>query len=148
VASARRQALIDAPIDVVWRLVGDPARYPEWAGSVLEVTGLATLQPGATFRQKTRGPIGRSETTFLIEELQDLHEIRLRCLASGLYSRWLLTEARDATFADIEIGMEPTSLAYRAADATIGRSWYRRIGEESLAGLRAAVEREREPDSG
>jgi uncharacterized protein YndB with AHSA1/START domain len=143
-SSARRQALIEAPIDAVWRLVGDPARYPEWAGGVLEVTGLATLEPGATFRQKTSGPLGTGEATFVIEELHDLHEIRLRCLDSGLYSRWLLTEAQDATFAEFEIGMEPTSLAYRAADATIARSWYRRIGEESLAGLRAAVQRERE----
>jgi uncharacterized protein YndB with AHSA1/START domain len=144
VSCARRQALIEAPIDAVWRLVGDPARYPEWAGGVLEVTGLATLEPGATFSQTTRGPLGKVETTFVIEDLQDLHEIRLRCVESGLYSRWLLTEARDATFADVEIGMEPTSLANRAADATIGRGWYRRISEESLAGLRAAVERERE----
>jgi hypothetical protein len=148
VSSARRQALIDAPIDVVWRLVGDPARYPEWAASVLEVTGLASVQQGATFRQKSRGPLGNTETTFLIDELDDLHEIRLRCVESGLYSRWLLTEAQDATFADLEIGMEPTSLAARASNAIFGRSWYRRLSEDSLAGLRDAVRRERATASG
>jgi hypothetical protein len=143
VSCARRQALIDAPIEAVWRLVGDPARYPEWAGGVLEVTGLATLAQGATFQQKIQSPMGKAETTFVIDELQDLHEIRLRCLASGLYSRWLLTEARDATFAELEVGMEPAALRYRAADATFGRIWFRRIGEQSLAGLRKAVQRER-----
>jgi uncharacterized protein YndB with AHSA1/START domain len=148
VSSARRQALIEAPIDAVWQLVGDPARYPEWAGGVVEVTGLATLEQGATFRQKLRGPVGSTETTFVIDELQDLHEIRLRCLSSGLYSRWLLTEAQDATFAEVDVGMEPTSLRYRAADATLGRVWYRRIGEGSLAGLRAALQRERAAGSG
>ena len=146
-SSARRQALIEAPIETVWRLVGDPARYPEWAGGVLEVTGLASIEPGATFRQKTQSPFGKADTTFVIEELQDLHEIRLRCVESGLYSRWLLTQAQDSTFAELEIGMEPTSLVHRAADMTIGRSWYRRIGEESLDGLRAAVQREREASS-
>jgi hypothetical protein len=38
-AEVRRQALIDAPVDEVWRLVGDPARYPEGAGGVLRLVG-------------------------------------------------------------------------------------------------------------
>jgi len=42
--SWRDQALIDAPIEVVWGLVGDPRRFPEWAGDTLEVTGLATVE--------------------------------------------------------------------------------------------------------
>ncbi len=35
-ASWRQQALIEAPVEEVWRLVGDPGRYPEWAGEVIE----------------------------------------------------------------------------------------------------------------
>lgn len=47
-SSWRQQALIDAPVNVVWELVGDPKRYPEWAGDVVEVTGLASVDEGAT----------------------------------------------------------------------------------------------------
>ncbi|MEA2473498.1 MAG: hypothetical protein QOE06_1413, partial [Thermoleophilaceae bacterium] len=50
------QALIDAPVEAVWNLVGDPRRYPEWVGrEVVEVTGLPTVQQGASYEQVTRG---------------------------------------------------------------------------------------------
>lgn len=139
-ASAHRQALIEAPIEAVWSLVGDPARYPEWAAGVVEVTGLAKAEPGAEFRQKTRVPLGpATTTTFRIDGLDELHEIHMTCERSGLYSHWLLTEAQDSTFVDIEIGMQPAELRYRAFDATIGRRWYRTLAEDSLDGLRSAV---------
>jgi uncharacterized protein YndB with AHSA1/START domain len=139
-ASARRQALIEAPIETVWSLVGDPARYPEWAAGVVEVTGLARAERGAEFRQKTKRPIGPiATTTFRIDELDELHEIHMTCEASGLYSHWQLTEAQDSTFVDVEIGMEPDALRTRAFDATIGRRWYRTLADDSLDGLRSAV---------
>jgi hypothetical protein len=144
VSSLRRQALIEAPVDAVWALVGDPTRYPEWAAGVLEVTGLATVEEGEQFRQRGRTPFGTTATTsFLIENLDDMHEIRLRCMDSGLYSHWQLTEARGATFADVEVGMLPQGIPYRAIDLTLGRRWYRRIADDSLAMLRELATRER-----
>jgi uncharacterized protein YndB with AHSA1/START domain len=127
--------MIEAPLEAVWNLVGDPARYPEWAGNVLEVTGLATVEEGATFRQKGRTPMGSQTTTFVVDDLEDMHEIRLRCLQSGYYAHWLLTEARGETFAEVELGMEPTHVGYKAFDAMMGRRWYRRLAENSLTGL-------------
>jgi uncharacterized protein YndB with AHSA1/START domain len=140
-ASARRQALIEAPIEKVWSFVGDPARYPEWAAGVVEVTGLAKAERGAEFQQKTKRPIGPiATTTFRIDELDELHEIHMTCEASGLYSHWQLTEAQDSTFVDVEIGLaDPEALRYRAFDATIGRRWYRTLADGSLDGLRSAV---------
>ena len=139
-ASARRQALIEAPIETVWSFVGDPARYPEWAAGVVEVTGLAKAERGAEFLQKTKAPFGSTTTTtFRIDELEELHEIHMTCEASGLYSHWLLTEAQESTFVDVEIGMEPAVLSRRAFDATIGRRWYRTLADDSLDGLRSAV---------
>jgi uncharacterized protein YndB with AHSA1/START domain len=135
VSSCRRHGLIEAPLQVVWDLVADPARYPEWAGGVIDVTGLATLEQGATFRQKSRTPLGPHTTTFLVEDLDDMREIRLRCLASGYYSHWLLTEAMGDTFTEVEIGMEPIHVGNRAFDAVLGRSWYRRLVDESLTQL-------------
>jgi hypothetical protein len=142
-AAWRQQALIDAPLEVVWSLVGDPRRFPEWAGNVVEVTGLAEVSTGAHFQQKSRMLGSSSETTFVIEELEDLHEIRLRCLSSGYYTHWLLTEAGEGTFADAEIGMEPTGARYRAMDTVVGKRYYRRLLDGALGGLREAAGRER-----
>jgi uncharacterized protein YndB with AHSA1/START domain len=139
------QALIDAPVEVVWDLVGDPRDYPTWVGDeVVEVTGLPTVEKGARFEQTGRGPIhaATSSTTFEIAELDELHEIRRRCTASGWYSRWVLTEADGATFADIEIGMEPTNAGYKALDVMTGKRWYRRVARASVDGLKRAVARE------
>jgi Polyketide cyclase / dehydrase and lipid transport len=141
--SWRQQALIEAPIDAVWRLVGDPRRYPEWASkTVLDVTGVPTLEPGATFQQVSRVAFGRTTTTFVVDALDDLHEIRLRCLSSGYYSHWLLTEARSETFTEVEIGMEPTALGYRTVDKVMGKRWYRKMSEESVDALRTAAQLE------
>jgi uncharacterized protein YndB with AHSA1/START domain len=143
-ASWRQQAVIDAPVEVVWGLVGDPNRYPEWAGEVVAVTGLASIDKGAEFRRVSKGPLGKSETTFAIDELEELKEIKLRCTESGYYSRWLLTEAQGATFADVEIGMEPTAIQYRLLAATVmGKRWNRKIVQEAIDGLQTALARER-----
>jgi hypothetical protein len=142
VSSCRRQGLIEAPLDVVWNLVADPARYPEWAGDVLDVTGVAVVEEGATFQQQGRTPMGTQTTTFVVEELDDMHEIRLRCMQSGYYSHWVLTEARGETFAEVEIGMDPEHVGYRAFDAVLGRRWYRRLVDDSLTHLAQVASRE------
>ena len=124
---------------MVWELVGDPNRHPEWFPRVVEVSGLTRIEQDARYRQVTR-QLGRSmDTEFAIERLEDLRNISLRCLDTGTYARWLLTEARDATFADIEMGFEPTTLPVRLFDATMGRRFFRRWTEEALEGLARAV---------
>lgn len=147
-SSWRQQAVIDAPVEVVWGLVSDPSRYPEWAAEVVEVTGLpATVDSGAEFRQVSKTPFGKSETTFAVEALEELREIKLRCQTSGYYSHWRLTEAQGATFAEVEIGMEPTALQYRMLAATVmGKRWYRRVSQEALDGLRDLAARGRPGD--
>ena len=142
-ASWRQQALIEAPVEVVWGLVGDPKRYPDWASEVVEVTGLPAVDQGVTYTQTSRMPVGSRTTTFVVDELEDLRRIRLRCVESGFYSQWHLTDARGSTFADAEIGMDPATLGPRLMDATIGKHWYRRLLGQSLEGLREAVARAR-----
>jgi uncharacterized protein YndB with AHSA1/START domain len=140
VSSFHRQALIDAPVETVWDLVGDPARYPEWAAGVVEVTGLGKVEEGAEYRQKMKDPFGaKPTTTFRIDELEDLREIHLTCERSGLYSHWQLTKAQASTFVDIEIGMQPEAFKYRAFDTLAGKRWYRSLADDSLDGLRAAL---------
>ena len=89
-ASYRRQAVIDAPVEEVWDLVGDPKRHPEWFPMVMEVSGLPSVETDATFRQVTRTVGGKIETTMAVEELDDLRQISLRCTDTGTYTRWWL----------------------------------------------------------
>lgn len=135
--------MIDAPLRDVWELVGDPRRYPEWASrEVIEVTGLPTVDLGARYEHVGRGPLGEKQrSVYEIAELEDLRHIRMRCTRSGWYSDWQLTEAEGSTFADIEIGMEPTHAGYRAVDAMAGKRWYRRTANTLVDGLKSAVGR-------
>lgn len=140
VAAYRQQCLFDAPVEAVWREIGDPNRYPAWAGEIVEVTGLDHVEAGARYQQTTKTPLGTSATDFEIEALDDLREIQVRCLVSGYYMRWVLTEAADDTYAEVEIGMDPKHIGYRAIDMTVGRRWYRRMVEDMLVRLRAVIQ--------
>jgi hypothetical protein len=126
-------------VEDVWLLVGDPRRYTEWAGDVIEVTGLPVVAEGAEFSQTTKTPLGKSRTDFVVEELEDMREIRLRCLRTGYYSHWLLTEAGDDTFCEVEVGMEPSALPYKLMDGALGRRWYRNVVTDWVDRIRAAV---------
>jgi uncharacterized protein YndB with AHSA1/START domain len=139
----REQALIEAPVEEVWELLADPARFPEWSADSIEVTGLPTrIEKGSTYQQTGPGPFGtRLTTTFEVAELDELHEIKLQCQASGYYSHWLLTEARGDTFAQLEYGVEPRGLRQRARGATITRGALRRYMADSLQGIRRLLGR-------
>ena len=68
-----------------------------------------------------------------------MREISVRCTVSGWYLHWLLTEAGTDTFAEFEVGMDPTNLGYRAVDSTVGKRWYRRTAENTLEQLRKTL---------
>jgi hypothetical protein len=140
VSAWRQQAVVEAPVSDVWALISDPARYPHWAKGVLDVTGVPKIEEGATFEQVTRDARGKPErTTFEVEELEDMRRLKMRCQATGFYSSWLLTEARDATFVDLEIGMDPVGIGPRLFTATLGKRWFRSLVDGTLDGLREAV---------
>jgi carbon monoxide dehydrogenase subunit G len=135
----RRQAVINAPIEVVWELVGDPNRHPEWFPRIIQVSELAQVETDARFRQVTRSMGSDRETTLTIMELDQLRSIGLRCLDTGMYVRFRLTEAQDGTFADIEFGMEPTTVRTRVFDATMGKRYFRRWTDDAVDRLQAAA---------
>ncbi|HEY7633210.1 MAG TPA: SRPBCC family protein [Thermoleophilaceae bacterium] len=140
VSEYRHQALIQAPIERVWELVGNPARHPEWFPRVVEVRG-DSFNPGDVFVQVTRQPSGMNGTTTLeIDHLEDMRELRFHCRDTGTYTRWVLTPARDDTFVEAQFGMEPTGLMYRTFDATVGRMYFRRWLDQTLDALAKATE--------
>ena len=138
-SACHRQALLEAPVERVWELVGNPARYPEWWPRVIEVHG-ERFEVEDEYVQVTKNPFGGKErSNFAIERLDDLREVRMRCLKSGLYSHWQLTPAADGTFVDLELGMDPQSLPDRMFDTLAGRPYFRRWAESSLDALRGAT---------
>lgn len=132
--ACRSQALINAPPSRIWELLGNPQRHPEWWPRVIEVRG-ESFDEGSNYAQVTRSAFGRVETTMHIEQADDLREIHMRCMQTGTYARWLMTEARGNTFVEVEFGMDPVGFGNRAFDAAIGRIYFRRWLSESLASL-------------
>ena len=97
------------------------------------------IHRGSTFEQTGPGPFGRQmTTTYMVEELDDLREIKLRCQRTGYYSHWRLTEAQGQTFTDVEIGIEPIGLLGRMIGVAMTKNEMRKIADESLDGLRRA----------
>jgi hypothetical protein len=143
VSAYRQQALVDAPVDVVWELVGTPSRYPEWWPRVIEVRG-ERFEEGDEYAQVTKDPVGRSETSFLLERRDDLREIRMRCQRTGMYAHWLLTPAQGETFVEVEMGMDGRRLGDRIFDLAAGKMYFRRWTTQSLDGLREAAHRRRD----
>ena len=148
-ASWKQQALIEAPVEEVWTVLCDPARGPEWSDDVIAVTGAPTkIEKGSTFDVTSKGPLGLKATTpFKVEELEDMHELKMKCQLSGFYSHWLLTQAQDGTFAEVELGIEELAtrrgLRARAAAALHTKSYLRDQVEKLLDGLRHAVSGDR-----
>ncbi|HEY1597832.1 MAG TPA: SRPBCC family protein [Thermoleophilaceae bacterium] len=134
----RRQTLIEAPLERVWELVGNPARHPEWFPRVVEVRG-DSFEPGDVFVQVTRQPIGTGTTSLEIDRLEDMRELSFHCQHTGTYTNWLLTPAQENTFVDAQFGMEPEGLVYRMFDATAGRMYFRRWLDQSLDALARTV---------
>jgi hypothetical protein len=137
-SAVRRQALINAPPSQVGDLVGDPRRHPEWWPRVIEVRG-EKFDEGSNYAQVTKDPTGKIETTMKVERLENLREINMRCTQTGTYSRWLLTEAQGDTFVDVEFGMDPAGARYRIFDVALGKLYFSRWLDKSLAALEQAA---------
>ena len=137
-SACKRQAVIEAPVDAVWELVGNPSRHPEWYPKVIEVNG-ERFEEGDQYAQVTKDPVGSSKTDFMIERMDDMREIRLVCQTTGMYAHWLLTDAQGGTFVDVEMGMQPRTAGTRFFDTVIGRMYFRRWLEQSLDALRRAT---------
>src|SRR3954447_7651671 len=139
-SAARRQALINAAPSQVWDLVVDPRRHPEWWPRVFEVRG-EEFDEGDNYAQVTKSPRGRIETSIKVERLEDVREINMRCMGTGTYTRWLLTEAQGNTFIDVEFGLDPMGISNRIFDWTFGSLYFRRWLDQSLVALEEAAEK-------
>jgi uncharacterized protein YndB with AHSA1/START domain len=140
-STIKRQAVIEAPVEDVWSLVGDPRRHPEWFPRVIEVNG-ERFEEGEEYAQVTKDLVGTARTDFLIERMENMREIRFACQKTGMYAHWLLTDAQGNTFVDVEMGMQPKKTGDRVFDAVLGRLYFRRWLDQAVDALRrTAVKR-------
>src|SRR5215216_8207928 len=137
-SACRLQAQVDVPPEVLWELIGNVERHPEWWPRVINVH-CEGLEQGCSYRQVFKSPIGVVETDVSIERLDDCREMTLRCLDTGTYARWLLADAQGGTFIDVEFGLDPKTTRTRVFDVVAGRRYFRNWLEQSIEALRAAA---------
>ena len=139
-SDCRRQALIEAPVDVVWGLVRDVNRHPDWWPKVVEVE-CEGLEEGCTYRQVTQTPFGYQELDVVVDRLEELRELRIRCVNTGTFVDLALTPAGTGTFIDARFGMEPLTTRTRIFDAVAGKRYFRRWLEQSLDAMQRVAAR-------
>ena len=135
----RHQAFVPASVPGVWALVGHPDRHPDWWPELVEVQG-QSFGRDCSYCHVTRGEEGVSETTLIVETVTELQELTVRCAESGLYMRWLLSEAQGGTFVDAEFGIdqEKATDPDPQFDPEAARRELRRWLHSSLDGLAGA----------
>jgi hypothetical protein len=135
----RQQTLIEAPVEVVWGLVGDPNRHDQWWPTVVD-SECDELEQGCRYRAVVKNPRGKEEEhTFLVEQLDDRREVVIRCVEIGTYTRFQLAEAQGGTFLDAEFGIDPQSTGMHVVSVLAGRRILRRWLEQSVDALEAAA---------
>jgi Polyketide cyclase / dehydrase and lipid transport len=134
VSAARQQAFIDAPVEVVWDLLEDVDRHPQWWPRVVEVE-CEGLEAGCTYREVVQTPLGKDEMLLRVDLLDECKELLIRCVNTGTFVHMLLTEAQDGTFVDAEFGMEPDKMRYRIFDAVAGRRYFRSWLRQSIEAM-------------
>jgi uncharacterized protein YndB with AHSA1/START domain len=137
--SSTQQAHIDASVEDVWELIGDPNRHPDWWPRMVEAQ-CSTLEQGCRYRGVVKGAFGVEEHELLIERLVGCHEISINCEGTGVTTRFLLTEAQGGTFVEGHFSIEPDSLGSKVVTAVSGRRFLRNWLEESLDNLKRTAE--------
>ena len=135
----RAQAHLDAPLEDVWGLVGNPATYPEWWPVAVEIRG-ETFEVGDVYTQVVGIAGLRREYSRIIEGREEFKELRWHCPTTGGFQHWLLTDAQGGTFVDMEMGIEdPEQARFALFDKTVGRWFIKRWAEQAIDGLRRTL---------
>ena len=142
--SSTQQTFIDAPVDQVWQLVGDPNRHPGWWPDVIEAQ-CADIREGCRYRGVVKGPFRTAEHELLIEKLEECREVSIYCEGTGVTTRFVLTDAQGGTFVDGHFSIEPNSIGTTVIAAVTGRRYLRSWLEQSLANLKQAAEQQPAP---
>jgi carbon monoxide dehydrogenase subunit G len=138
----RKQVFIPAPREVVWSLVTDVDRHPEWWPGVLEVD-CDEVGPGCEYREVIKVPFGTAERLFRIDDFDDPARFHINCVNTGAFVSIDLTAAQGGTFVAAEAGMNPKTVGLKVFDPVAGRRYFDRWLDRSLEAMReVATERD------
>ena len=137
-SEVRQQVLIEAPPNVVWALITDVNRHPEWWPDVEEVH-CEDFHEGCSYREVIKVPLGTAEREFVVNEATDCQRFRIDCVVSGAFVDLGLTEAQGGTFIDAVAGMNPIGVRYKAFDAIAGGNYFRKWLDRSLEAMKRAA---------
>jgi hypothetical protein len=140
--SSTQQTFIDAPVDRVWELVGDPNRHAGWWPDVIEAQ-CADIREGCRYRGVVKGPFRTAERELLIEKLDDCREVSIYCEGTGVTTRFVLADAQGGTFVEGHFAIEPNSIGSTVFGALAGRRIMSSWLQGSLANLKSVAERAR-----
>jgi uncharacterized protein YndB with AHSA1/START domain len=140
-SDCRQQALIDAPVETVWALVRDVERHAEWWPRVVEVE-CEGLEEGCLYRQVMETPFGYQALDVKVDRLEELRELRIRCVNTGTFVDLALTPADSGTFVDARFGMDPQNVKMRVFDVVAGKRYFRRWLEQSLDAMQRVAREE------
>lgn len=114
----------EGPVEEVWKLLHDPARFPEWWEGVetVEVRGTDNLSSDYTM-----WPAGYPDYPMAQRLEEGPGRVTISCLVSDLMFRWQLRESGAGTDIDVVIEI-PQAEADRLSEQ-------RRLLESSLATL-------------
>jgi uncharacterized protein YndB with AHSA1/START domain len=101
------RARSDAPPEDVWKLLYDPARFPDWWA------GVGSVEPGRA-GEYTMYPDGYPDFPMaqLLDSQQDQRRVTVSCLVSDLRFEWRLEAAGEGTRITIDVEM-PDAEAHR-----------------------------------
>lgn len=138
--SSTQQTFVDAPVQAVWDLIGDPGRHPDWWPEWI-ATECPDPAEGCRYRGVVKGMFGRVEEHDLtIESLDGWREISISCDGTGVTTTFVLAEAQGGTFVEGCFSIEPNSLGMKAVGVVAGRRVMRSWLERSLENLKRAAE--------
>ena len=83
-SEVRQQVLIEASPEVVWELITDVNRHPEWWPDVEEVH-CEDFHEGCSYREVIKVPLGTAEREFVVNEATDCQRFRIDCVVSGAF---------------------------------------------------------------
>lgn len=137
----RESTSIDASPDVVWNVITDLSRYPEWADGVRSTEVMEANEDGSPHRARFVIDAKVSEITYVIEYTYENYDITWNLVEGDLISQldgiYQLYET-DEGGTDVEYGLEvdvdlplPGFMKKRAA---------RTILEQGLKGLKGQAE--------
>ena len=137
-SDSRQQVWIDAPVQVVWALIAKVERHPEWWPRVVSVR-CEGLEEGCTYREVVQTPVGKEDMELRVDRLEDCEELAIRCINTGTFVQFALTEAQGGTFVDGRMGMDPKGVVYRVVDSVVGQRYFRAWLADSLEAMRGAA---------